>query len=136
MSREEPRCSFCGAPRSEVHLMAISPLGATICDECVIESFKVMVRHNGALSRHVAIEGIPQEPQKTTKTDAPDTDAQVVAAITDYIDSHGYSPSMRDVAKAIGLSIGPTKKRLDLMRDRGLITFESGMARTIRVVQR
>lgn len=78
----------------------------------------------------------PRDYEPTERVEsAPKTDAQVVAVIRAYIDSHGYSPSMRDIAKAIGLSVSPTKRRLDLMRDKGLITFESGKPRTIKVVE-
>lgn len=63
------------------------------------------------------------------------TDEEIIGFIKGYIENYGYSPSMRDVAKAIGLSISPTKYRLDMLRKKGVITFEDGMARTIRLVQ-
>lgn len=63
------------------------------------------------------------------------TDEEILSFICSYIEKYGYSPSMRDVSKAIGLSISPTKYRLDRLRESGAITFEDGMARTIRVVK-
>lgn len=39
----ELRCSFCGRPRKAVHRMAMSPLGALICDECVLASLRLML---------------------------------------------------------------------------------------------
>lgn len=64
------------------------------------------------------------------------TDEEILSFISSYIEEHGYSPSMRDVANAVGLSISPTKHRLDNLRKSGEVTFEDGIARTIRVVQR
>lgn len=63
------------------------------------------------------------------------TDEKILSFISSYIEAYGYSPSMRDIAKATGLSIAPTKYRLDRLRESGAITFEDGMARTIRVVR-
>ena len=63
------------------------------------------------------------------------TDDEILSFIRSYIERYGYSPSMRDVSKAIGISISPTKYRLDRLRESGVITFEDGMARTIRVVK-
>ena len=39
----EPKCSFCGAPRSEVHKLVQSPLGALICDECLFQAAHLMI---------------------------------------------------------------------------------------------
>lgn len=64
------------------------------------------------------------------------SDEQIVGAIARYVGEHGYSPSVRDVSEAIGISLAPTKRRLDMLRKMGVITFKDGMARTIRVVQR
>lgn len=63
------------------------------------------------------------------------TDKVIVDTIAEFISREGYSPSMRDVADEVGISIGAIKHRLDRMRKDGLVDFVDGKARTLRVVQ-
>lgn len=39
----ELTCSFCGAPRSDVHKLVKSPFGALICDECLFQAAHLMI---------------------------------------------------------------------------------------------
>ena len=61
------------------------------------------------------------------------SDVDMLRAIDAYIEVHGYSPSVRDVAKAVGYSTCPAKNAMDRLRDMGLVTFEPHVARTIRL---
>ena len=63
------------------------------------------------------------------------TDETIVNFIKDYISKNGYSPSVRDIGASVGISsAGSMKYRLHKLREKGLITFDDGKPRTIRVV--
>ena len=61
------------------------------------------------------------------------SDEDIIAAIAKYIEEHGYLPGVRDVAAGVGLTVGPMHERLRKLRDKGLISFEDRMQRTIRI---
>jgi SOS-response transcriptional repressor LexA len=46
-----------------------------------------------------------------------------------------YSPTVREIASAIGMSVEPIHHMLTVLRDRGYITWEPNMTRTIRLVR-
>lgn len=60
----------------------------------------------------------------------------ILKFIREFTTENGYSPSVREVAAAVGLrGYGNTADYLRLMRSRGLVTFTDGSFRTLRVVQ-
>lgn len=64
------------------------------------------------------------------------TDESILEFIRDYTERNGYSPSNREICKAVGItSPGSMKYRLEKLRDMGLVTFVDKAPRTIRVVQ-
>jgi DNA-binding IclR family transcriptional regulator len=46
-----------------------------------------------------------------------------------------YAPTVREIASAIGMSVEPTHHMLTVLRDRGYITWEPKITRTIRLVR-
>ena len=46
-----------------------------------------------------------------------------------------YAPTVREIASAIGMSIEPTHHMLTVLKDRGYITWEPKITRTIRLVR-
>ena len=63
-------------------------------------------------------------------------DEEILAFITEYTDGHGFPPTVREVAAGVGLSSpGSVKWRIDAMRDKGLLTYETHKFRTLRVVR-
>lgn len=61
---EEYKCSFCGAPRSEVHKLVKSPFGVFICDECVFTAAHMMVYVKPEKARKVTDEPLYDELSK------------------------------------------------------------------------
>jgi SOS-response transcriptional repressor LexA len=60
-----------------------------------------------------------------------ETDA--LAAVVAFIDREGYSPSVRDIQHALGLrSTQPAYRLLTRLQDKGLITWNPRVARTIQ----
>jgi DNA-binding MarR family transcriptional regulator len=58
-------------------------------------------------------------------------------AILEYLKNcnEQYSPTVREIASVIGMSVEPTHHMLTVLRDRGYITWEPNMTRTIRLVR-
>jgi len=55
--------------------------------------------------------------------------------IKNYISEHGYSPSFREIRTAVGLSSASTVRvHLTHLAEDGLIAFQEGVPRTIRIV--
>ena len=71
----------------------------------------------------------------TTTTD-PLTPRQldVLQWIAGYIDTHGFSPSIREISHAYGWTTNGVMCHLRAMRRKGAVTWLDGQARTIRVV--
>lgn len=62
------------------------------------------------------------------------TDDAILAYIAHYRLERGYSPSFREIARRFGYSSTcSVASRLRRMRDRGLVTYEDGMPRTVRL---
>jgi hypothetical protein len=53
--------------------------------------------------------------------------------IVDYHWSHGYAPTLRELSERIGRSLSTTQYHLCQLRDAGLVEWEPGAARTLRV---
>lgn len=60
------------------------------------------------------------------------TDEEIVEAIRGYWEEHGYSPSLRDVGRMVGLrSASTVMGRLRLLRESGALTFDDKVPRSI-----
>lgn len=61
---------------------------------------------------------------------------QIVDFIRAFREDHGYCPSVREIAIGVGLaSTAAVHHHLVSLRDRGVIEFEPGTARSIRVME-
>jgi len=61
---------------------------------------------------------------------------RVLQAITDLIDQRGYSPTDREITCILGHKSPSTTALYRIrLQDRGLLTWESGKPRTLRVVR-
>lgn len=55
--------------------------------------------------------------------------------IKKYIDTYGYSPSIRDIGKVFERSTGSVYPMLKILREKGYITFEEKKSRTIKIIK-
>lgn len=63
-----------------------------------------------------------------------DTKSRIFKAIQQFVDDHGYPPSIREIARKIGLkSTKAVKVHLDTLAHQGLIEKIAGQARGIRI---
>ena len=63
-----------------------------------------------------------------------DTKSKILKAIQHFVDDHGYPPSIREIARKIGLkSTKAVKVHLDTLAQQGLIEKVAGQARGIRI---
>lgn len=53
--------------------------------------------------------------------------------IRDYMSENGWSPSVREIAKALGVGVSAAKEYLDVLEEQGRIVRGSG-SRMVRVV--
>lgn len=59
----------------------------------------------------------------------------IIEAINKLTAEHGYAPSLKEIAKSVGLkSTSTVKGHLDRLKEDGRIEFEENMNRTVRVV--
>jgi repressor LexA len=63
-----------------------------------------------------------------------DTLKAVYHFVRDFIETEGYSPSLREIADGCYLSMGSVTRYLDKLELRGLIYREPGKARSIRLL--
>lgn len=64
------------------------------------------------------------------------TDEQIVGFIRSYCDSHGHSPSFREVCRAVGFdSPSSMEFRLRALREAGKVTFTDRIPRTLRATE-
>jgi SOS-response transcriptional repressor LexA len=61
-------------------------------------------------------------------------DEALLRAIREYQGAHGYSPTLREMARAIGRGTTATHTRLARLRREGLVEWSEGANRTLRVV--
>jgi SOS-response transcriptional repressor LexA len=57
----------------------------------------------------------------------------ILLFIDEYVNCHGFSPRMREVATHVDRSLSNTHKHLLLLKSEGLLTFEPTLARTLIV---
>jgi repressor LexA len=59
---------------------------------------------------------------------------EVLLWISGYIDTHGYSPTIREIASAFGWTTNGVMCHLRPMRRKGVVVWLDGHSRTIRVI--
>lgn len=63
------------------------------------------------------------------------TRLEILEMVTGYIREHGFSPTLREIADATGISSSSVVAyHLSHMRDAGIITYRDGLSRTIAIV--
>jgi repressor LexA len=60
----------------------------------------------------------------------------VFAYVRDYIEEHGYPPSMRNIAQACQLSTTAVRYNLDKLEAWGWLAREPHVARSLRILQK
>lgn len=61
---------------------------------------------------------------------------RVYYIIKDFIEQKGYSPSYREVARLNGNnSVATIKYHLDNLKEKGFITYEKGLNRTLKIIK-
>ncbi|WP_074892049.1 LexA family protein [Pseudomonas graminis] len=60
--------------------------------------------------------------------------AETLRFITQYINQHGYSPTIADLADAVGVRHNAIAERLARLLRKGAITKKPGIARSVRPV--
>jgi repressor LexA len=56
--------------------------------------------------------------------------------IGQFIDQHGFSPSVREMMRGVGLkSPAPVQARLEILKKKGLVRWVDRQTRTVRIVQ-
>ena len=56
-------------------------------------------------------------------------------AVRNYINAEGYSPTVRDIAAILGISVRASKDHLDALRRKGYLTWRERTPRTMRIVK-
>lgn len=60
----------------------------------------------------------------------------VLTAIIEYLDSHGYPPSYRELAGLVNLvSASTVKGHLESLKKKGFVTWEVGRPRTLQIIE-
>jgi repressor LexA len=62
--------------------------------------------------------------------------SEILAVITEYIDQHGYAPSIREIGDIMHL-VSPSTVYMHLtkLKEKGLVTWEPTQPRTLRLVK-
>ena len=64
------------------------------------------------------------------------SDETILDFIDGFTDRHGYPPTVRELACGVGFSSpGGMKYRIDVMRNKGMLTYEPRLFRTLRVTR-
>ena len=62
---------------------------------------------------------------------------QVLDYVSEFIETHGYSPTVREIGKGVGLySSSTVQGHLGVLKARGYITSVESTPRTIRVLKK
>jgi SOS-response transcriptional repressor LexA len=60
---------------------------------------------------------------------------QIVEFIKSHVTEKGYAPTIREITKAVGLqSSSTTHGHLERLKKKGVITWENGSVRTLKLV--
>lgn len=71
----------------------------------------------------------------TTTTDLTPRQHDVLEFIEGWIDTHGFSPTVREVAHHYKTTVNGMMCHLKALRRKGRITWLDGQSRTIRIVK-
>jgi len=72
----------------------------------------------------------------STNTDLTNAQSELYSWIKDYIKKFQHSPTIRQMMKAMGLkSPAPIQSRLKHLQEKGYISWQEGMARTLQVAE-
>lgn len=63
-----------------------------------------------------------------------DTRDKLLEAIRAYWKIWRHTPTVRELAEMVGRSYSTVKLQLDILKAEGLVTFEAGKSRTVRVL--
>jgi repressor LexA len=61
--------------------------------------------------------------------------AEIYRFIIDFQQLRGYSPTFREIAAGVGLSLSTVTAHLNALRDKGAVTWDEGIARSIRLTK-
>lgn len=62
---------------------------------------------------------------------------QILAAVRSYTEEHGFCPSIRDLAREVGIkSPSAMKYRVDRLRENGYLSYDPKIPRTIRLTEK
>lgn len=56
--------------------------------------------------------------------------------IEDFIGQRGYSPTFREIGRHFGIKVRGSYDHLKALRRKGVVTWEPGVSRTIRLVEK
>ena len=60
----------------------------------------------------------------------------MVGVIEGYWAQHNYAPTLREIATVMGYaSTQPVAYHLGILREQGIVAYEDGKARTVRVIE-
>jgi repressor LexA len=59
---------------------------------------------------------------------------EIFQFIFDYHQQNGYSPTLREIAAGVGLSLSTVMAHIQAMKDKGCVDWEPNSARSIHVV--
>lgn len=59
----------------------------------------------------------------------------ILCFIEDFLERHGYSPNFREIAWEFNCSTSTVHKVLHALKDEGLVDFEDGKYRTIKIIK-
>ncbi len=57
--------------------------------------------------------------------------AEILRAIEEYTDLHGFAPGLRDVAEGAGMSTSNARMHLIVLKNAGLVSYQPGIPRSI-----
>lgn len=61
---------------------------------------------------------------------------KIITFIRNYIKSKGISPTVREISLGVDTCLSNTHRYLDEMKDNGLVDWQPGLSRTIRLKER
>lgn len=76
-----------------------------------------------------------RQTRERTRDMARDTQLRILFAVEYCWAQHGFAPTIRELADAAELHHTTVMRWLDRLRARGVLTFEDGKARTIRLTE-
>ena len=71
-----------------------------------------------------------------TPTESQKKRIAIMIAIQAYRDENGYPPSFHDVSKSVGMNYNGAEHHLSRLREKGLVTWEPKITRTLRLTQK